>query len=180
VSYNNSENGKWLTKYHKNITVKDNVIVGRTSEAVAVFNTIGANISKNVMVSRSTGRTGSSKAMGFMAALFGKAPKKEMANSTLAINNNRVYGNRNAIEVRGYFTKKKPRKSIQRFGRIEVKKNKAYCKRGKQSAIFVVHEGRNTKFEARSGDEETLKGNKTYKWNNKKVTASWKGRAISV
>lgn len=180
VSYNDSENGKWLTKYHKNITVKDNVILGRTSEAVALFNTVGANICENVMVSRSTGKTGASKAMGFMAALFGKAPKQEMAKSTLAITGNQVYGNRNAIEVRGYFTQKKPRKSLQRFGQVVVMGNKAYCQTSASNAIFVVHEGRNTEYEARSGDKETISNNEIGKWNNNKVTSSWGGSAISL
>lgn len=182
ASYNNSEKGKWLTKYHKNITVTNSVIVGETSEAVALFNTVGAKIDNNTLITRSTGETGGDRSMAFMAALFGKAPAN-MKKSTMSITNNQVYGKRNGIEVRGLFTKKKPRKALQRYGTVIATGNHVETKEYDPTtkidrAIFFVVEGRNTANEVHSVTEDVRHDNEESKWDGSEVSVTWNGQEL--
>lgn len=191
ASYNNSEDGKWLGQYHKNITVKDNVIQGRTAEAVALFNTVGATVTGNTLVSHSTN---AKYAAGFQAALFGTAPTEAgMDASTLDIENNMVYGDEEGIEVRGYFTKEKPRKVLQQFGTVIVRNNESYVKTDGGRPIFVVHEGHvhgdRTTGEA-SAKTEIIENNtpavrnweqiSPANWDGSAVAATWNGAALSL
>jgi hypothetical protein len=154
VNYVASENGKWLNKYHENVVIKGNTLVGTTSEALAYFNVIGGEISNNKITTKATRTTGnSSYTIGVHIANFGKADKK-ILKSTLKITGNTVYGKRNGIHIKAYFNKDET-KCLSQLGKVIISNNKVYCKDGKDSAIVQVKN-------SCSSYKET--NNKTYVW----------------
>lgn len=137
VNWTDSENGKWRNKFHKNVVVKGNHLVGTTSEALAYFNTIGGEISGNTIKTKATRTDGNSAyTVGIHVAMFGKAPAS-MAKSTLKITNNKVYGNRNGIHLKAYFNSSET-KCLSKLGTVKVTGNKVYCKKGAGQAIVQV------------------------------------------
>jgi len=139
VNWTDSENGKWRNKFHKNVVIKGNTLVGTTSEALAYFNTIGGEISKNTIKTKAKRTDGNSAyTVGIHVAIFGKAPSS-MAKSTLKITNNKVYGNRNGIHLKAYFNSSET-KCLSKLGKVRVTGNKIYCKKGASQAIVQVRQ----------------------------------------
>ena len=139
MNWTDSENGKWRNKFHKNVVIKGNTLVGTTSEALAYFNTIGGEISKNTIKTKAKRTDGnSSYTVGIHVAIFGKAPSS-MAKSTLKITNNKVYGNRNGIHLKAYFNSSET-KCLSKLGKVKITGNKIYCKKGTSQAIVQVRQ----------------------------------------
>lgn len=155
VNWTDSGGGKWRGKFHRNIVVKGNTLTGTTSEALAYFNTVGGEISNNTIITNAT-RTdnNSSYTIGIHVAIMGIAPRS-MANSTLTISNNTVYGNRNGIHFKGYFNSNESQ-CLSQLGNVEVTGNTVYCKKGKKNAILQVKQ---------SCRKLTQSNNKLYTWN---------------
>ncbi|MBC5743483.1 hypothetical protein FMM74_007845 [Lachnospiraceae bacterium MD308] len=155
VNWTDSEGGKWRNKFHQNIVVKGNTLTGTTSEALAYFNTVGGEISNNTIITNATRTDGnSSYTIGIHVAIMGIAPRS-MANSTLTVSGNTVYGNRNGIHFKAYFNKNES-KCLSQLGYVNVTDNTVYCKKGTKKAIVQVK---------RSCRKLTLSRNRLYKWN---------------
>lgn len=140
-----SKEPKYKTKFHKNIVLKDNIITGKTSEGVALFNVLGATVEGNTIISNSK-RTGTAYSVGFHIAMFGKAPAG-MSKAVYNVNNNIIKGGRQGFYVYSH--------SSSKFGKIIAKNNKCYAKTGKEKAILL---------DKHSVGKTTLKKNKQYKW----------------
>lgn len=136
---------KYQNKFHKNVVIKNCKITGKTSEAVALFNVIGATVENNTIITKSK-RTGTAYSVGCHIAMFGKAPSS-MSKAVYNVNNNTIKGGRQGFYVYSH--------SASKFGKIVAKNNKCYAKAGKEKAIWLDHN---------SVIKKTLKKNKMYKW----------------
>ncbi len=137
-----TEGGKYLGKYHKNITIVGCKVTGVTSEAVALHNAVGVKVKNNTIVSKGS-RTDTVYTIGLNIALF-----KSNSISTKyknVISGNTVKGGRQAIYMGSYAGNK--------YGTTVIKNNKLYCKKGKDNALAV-----------KDCKKLVKSGNKTYKW----------------
>lgn len=144
ANYASKEN-KFKTKFHKNIVLKNNKIIGNSSEGVALFNVIGATVENNTIVSNSK-RKNTAYSVGLHIAMFGKAPAA-MKKANYKVNNNVVKGGREGFYVYSH--------SSSKFGNVTAKKNKCYASAGKAAAIEVTE---------KSVKKISLSKNKQYKW----------------
>lgn len=140
-----SKEKKYQTKFHKNIVIRNNIITGVSSEAVALFNVMGATVEKNKITTKSK-RINTAYSVGLHIAMFGKAPSS-MKKAVYKVNNNTIKGGRQGFYVYSH--------SSSKFGKIIAKKNKCYAKAGKDKAILL---------DTKSVSKKVLSNNKTYKW----------------
>lgn len=143
ANFTKTENGKYLNKFHKNIVIKNNYIEGKTAEALALFNVVGATIEGNKIITKNK-NTGESYSVGLHIAMFGKAPAA-MASAVFYVKNNVIKGGRQGMLFWSH--------SSSEFGRLVAKKNKCYAKSGKEQAYQINHV-----------KKQQLSGNKKYKW----------------
>lgn len=154
VNWSSSEKGKWRKKFHKNVVISGNHLTGTTSEALAFFNCIGGSITNNTIITNAKRKQNNkSYTIGVHVEIFGKAPKS-MAKSNLYIENNIIKGNRNGIYFKGYFNKKET-KCISKIGKVYVRGNTIYTKKGKKHGIAQTK---------KSVKKLVKSGNKLYKW----------------
>ena len=133
---------KYLNKFHENITIKNCKITGVSSEAVALFNTAGATVTGNTIISNAS-LSRDSYSVGCHFHLFGKnsvAKKRK-----ITVSNNVIKGGRQAL----YFYSH----TSQKYGMVVIKNNKLYCKNGAGNALKTV-----------SVSKLTSSGNKTNGW----------------
>jgi hypothetical protein len=137
-----TENSKYLGKYHKNITITGCKITGITSEAVALHNSVGLKVKNNTIISKGS-RTDTVYTIGLNIALF--KSNKISAKYKNVITGNTIKGGRQALFMKSY--------SGNKYGVTTIKNNKLYCKKGKSEAMAV-------------SDCKKLvnKGNKKYNW----------------
>lgn len=140
-----SKEKKFQTKFHKNVVLKNNTITGVSSEAVALFNVIGATVENNKIVCKSK-RTNTAYSVGLHIAMFGKAPSN-MKKAVYKVNRNTIKGGRQGFYVYSH--------SSSKFGNVIAKKNKCYAKAGKGKAIQVTEN---------AVGKKTLENNKMYIW----------------
>lgn len=138
-----NRNKKFLNKYHQNIVITNNHITGNTAEALALFNTINAKVTGNTIITKSK-RLKDSYSIGCHLAMFGKA-KKVFKKGKITVNNNTIKGGKAGFQIASH-TKTK-------YGKVIVKNNKIYCKKGKKNALKVY-----------SAKKKTVKKNKLKKW----------------
>lgn len=140
-----SKEKKYQTKFHKNIVIKNNKITGYSSEAIALFNVIGAVVENNTIISKSK-RTGTAYSVGLHIAMFGKAPSS-IKSAVYTVKNNTIKGGRQGFYVYSH--------SSSKFGKIVAQKNKCYAKAGKSKALVI---------NKKSVGKSSVSKNKTYKW----------------
>ncbi len=130
--------------YHSNITIENCTITGKSAEALALFNTKSATV-KNCRITTKTPLKRNSYSVG-LAVVYqkGSSPKTSVKNKVV-IENNIVRGGRQGIFVFSHTSKK--------FGKVIVKRNKAYARTGKKNAIRVI-----------SAKKRQISQNKTKKW----------------
>lgn len=143
ANFTKTENGKYLNKFHKNIVIQNNNIEGRSAEALALFNVIGATVTGNKIITKNE-NVGESYSVGLHAAIFGKAPKS-MGSAVFTINSNVIKGGRQGMLFWSH--------SSSKFGRLVAKKNKCYARSGKEQAYQINHV-----------KKQQISGNKKYKW----------------
>ncbi|MBQ9179916.1 MAG: hypothetical protein IJ132_03855, partial [Firmicutes bacterium] len=97
ANYASKEN-KYKKKFHKGITVKNCNITGKTSEALALFNSMDVDVKGNTIKTKSS-RTGAAESIGCHLHIFGKISGIKNADRTAVIKNNKVWGGRQAIQV---------------------------------------------------------------------------------
>ena len=130
--------------YHSNITIENCNITGKSAEALALFNTKSATV-KNCRITTKTPLKRNSYSVGLAVAYQkGSSPKTSLKNKVV-IENNIVKGGRQGILVFSHTSKK--------FGKVIVKKNRAYARSGKRNAIRVI-----------SAKKKQISKNKTKKW----------------
>lgn len=137
-----SKEKKYKSKFHQKIIIKNCKLTGLTSEALALFNAVDLKVSNNTIKTKSK-RKNSPYSVGCHVHMFGKLSVK--GNKNVSITKNKVYGGREAILIYSH--------SSSKYGKATVKKNKAYCKLGKDRAIKVD-----------GVKKKSISGNKTYKW----------------
>ncbi|MBQ9983305.1 MAG: right-handed parallel beta-helix repeat-containing protein [Lachnospiraceae bacterium] len=145
VSANCAKEAPYNKKFHKNIVLQNNTITGMSSEAVILFNVMGATVENNTIISKSE-RTTTAYSVGLHIAMFGTAPT-DMKNAVYTVNNNTIKGGRQGFYVYSH--------SSSKFGKVIAKKNKCYAKAGKEKAIWL---------DKNSVRKSVLSKNKMYKW----------------
>lgn len=117
---------EYINKFHRNIVIQNNVIVGKTGEGVALFNTISATVTGNEIYSFSK-QYSSSYSIGLHFSLFGNISKSAIEDKRIIIKSNLIKGGRQAVQVYSQTTSK--------YGRVYIKYNDLYCKVGASAAI---------------------------------------------
>lgn len=141
---------KWLKKHHKNIKLIGNTITGVTSEAVALHNTAGITVKNNKIYSKGS-RINTTYSIGVNIASFGKT--SAISKKSVTVTGNTIKGGRQAIQVVTYKNTTSGVYGSHKFGKVTIKNNKLYCKKGKGNCILT----KNCKSVKKSG-------NKLYKW----------------
>ena len=145
LSANCAKEAPYNKNFHKNIVLTNNKITGMSSEAVILFNVMGATVEKNTLISNSK-RTTTAYSVGLHIAMFGTAPAA-MKKAVYTVNNNTIKGGRQGFYVYSH--------SSSKFGKVVAKKNKCYAKAGKEKGIWL---------DRNSVQTSVLSKNKTYQW----------------
>lgn len=134
---------KFYKNYHKNITVKNCKLYGASAEGLALFNTVGYNITNNTITSNGTVTTGN-HSDGLHIILFGKdKSSKKYPNSIIG---NTIRGKVHGVNMWSLT------KAL--YGKTTAKNNKIYTKAGKKSDAFLI----------RCCTKSIVSGNKIRKW----------------
>ena len=136
---------KYINKFHKNIKIIGNKVTSKTSEAVALFNVIGATVKKNKLTNKSN-RVNTAYSVGLHITMFAKAPSS-IKKAKYTVTGNTIKGGRQGFFVYSH--------SSSKFGKVIAKNNKCYSKMGASSAL-VIHKDSSVK--------KSTSKNKTYKW----------------
>ena len=141
-----SKEPKFKKYYHENIDIRNNTLIGRKAEALAVFNTITATITGNTIICYSS-RVKEAYSVGLHVALFGKA-KDFASKANIVVTNNIIKGGRSAFHILSH--------TKYRYKKLTIQNNKLYCKKGKKRALSIstVKKVKKSK-------------NKCYNWNGK-------------
>ncbi|MCD8019873.1 MAG: hypothetical protein LUF92_09935 [Clostridiales bacterium] len=129
--YSPSDNAKWRNKFHDNIKVTKNTLIGVSAEGCALYHKLNATVKNNVIRTNST-RTTLSYAVGLNISIQGKVSKKKMQNTKLVVSNNKVYGVRQGIQI----TNTSSASSPSRYAKVTVKKNTCYASQ-KANALAI-------------------------------------------
>ena len=129
--------------YHKNIIIQGNELVGDTSEALMVANTVGLDIEDNTVTSNSK-KIKDAESIGLHVVVEKWNAPAEMASSWTIIRNNTAKGGRQAIMAWP---------NVGKFGNIAVVNNKCFCKAGVDDGVKVG-----------VGDKRKIAGNEVKKW----------------
>lgn len=144
ANYASTEN-KYINKFHKNIKIIGNKVTSKTSEAVALFNVIGATVKNNKLTNKSS-RVNTAYSVGLHITMFAKAPSS-IKKAKYTVTGNTIKGGRQGFFVYSH--------SSSKFGKVIAKNNKCYSKMGASSAL-VIHKDSSVK--------KSTSKNKTYKW----------------
>ena len=126
-NYAARDKGKYLNKFHTNITVKDCKLTGVTSEALAIFNTTSATVTGNKIISNAPSNR-NNHAIGCHIAFFGKAPDK-LKKRNLKITNNEIKGVNYGLMISS--------STASQFDKLTLKNNKLYAGKGEGSALSL-------------------------------------------
>ena len=140
---------KYRNKCHNKITIRNSVITGVKSEALALFNAANVTVQNNKIITKSK-RTGEAYSVGCHMAVFGK--NSVLPKSVNTVSNNTIKGGRQGFLLCSH--------SRSRYGSLTISKNKIYCKKGIDKALEIAGNtggqcSVNTVFEAE---------NERYKW----------------
>ena len=137
------DKGKYLKKFHTNITIKNCKLTGVTSQALAMFNTTSATVTGNKIISNAPADR-NYYAIGCHIAFFGKVPGK-IKKRSLKITKNEIKGVNYGLMISS--------STDSQFDKLTLKNNKLYAKKGAGSALSV-----------RSVKKTDQSGNKTAGW----------------
>lgn len=145
-----SDDEKNINKYHDTVIIKNNTIVGTTSEALALFNTINAEINGNRIITKSK-RVTETVSVGCKLALLGD--NSAFSKGKAVVKNNVIKGGRQG------FVLKSDTASV--YGSLEIKDNKLFCKQDiEKNALKIANNSKKVK----SVNKVDNSGNKFYKW----------------
>lgn len=143
ANFARKDGGKYLDKFHTNITIKNCKLTGVTSQALALFNTTSATVTGNKIVSKAPSKRGN-YAIGCHIAFFGTVPDK-IKNRNLIISKNEIKGVNYGLMVAS--------STSSTFNKLTLRKNKLYAKSSASSALVL-----------RAIDKKSESGNKTEQW----------------
>ena len=142
ANYAASDKGKYLKGFHENITIKNCTLTGETAEALALFNTSSAKVTGNTIITKApTSRD--SYSVGCHFHLFGTSSKA--SSGKITVSKNTIKGGRQALQFYSH--------SSSNYGKVTIKNNKLYCRKGASSAL-----------KASNINKLSQSGNKTYSW----------------
>ncbi len=121
------DRGKYLNKFHTNITIKNCKLTGVTSEALALFNATNATITGNTLISKAPSNR-DNYSTGCRIEFFGTVPKK-IKKRDLVIKNNVIKGVNNGLRI--------ATSTSSVFDNLILKNNKMYTKSGLGSAKMI-------------------------------------------
>ncbi|MCR4842993.1 MAG: hypothetical protein K5840_07010 [Eubacterium sp.] len=140
ANYAATDRGRYLKKFHKNITVKNCTLTGKSAEALALFNVTGATVTGNKITTKApTSRNSYSDGMAI--TYFGSGA----SGGKYTIKNNTIKGGRHSLLMYSH--------ASSTFGSVTIKNNKLYCKSGSSNALKTS-----------SVSSLSSSGNKTYSW----------------
>lgn len=143
ANFAGKDRGKYLDKFHTNITIKNCKLTGVTSQALALFNTTNATVTGNKIISKAPSNRGG-YAIGCQVTLFGKVPGK-IKNRNLTITKNEIKGVNYGLKVSS--------DSSSAFHKLTLKKNKLYAKSSSSAALVL-----------RAIETKSESGNKKEQW----------------
>lgn len=121
-----SREAKYVSKFHKNITISGNTITGVTAEGLALFNTLGATVENNTIVTKNKSKS-SSYAVGVRITAMGKS--SAMSKASFTIKKNIIKGAKNGLAVSS--------KKGGKYKKITITGNKISASSGKGNALSV-------------------------------------------
>ena len=145
------KDGRYKNKYHDNIVVKNCTLTGLTSEALSFFNANNVTVRNNTIITKSK-RTGTAYSIGCHMAIFGTKKVSAYEKGKFIVEKNTIKGGRQGFQMCSH--------TKSRYGKLTIKNNKLYCKKGKGNALKVTTNASGQ----RSAKKVTKKGNKLYKW----------------
>ena len=149
---NDTTNGA-QSVYHYNVKVKNCTITGKLSEALALYNVVGCEVSGNTIKSQNSD-INSFRSDGMCVRIpKGSTAPADMASSTITIKNNKVYGGRSGIIVNSL--------SASDFGKVVITGNTVYYKGDAKNAITVSRWYNNKSYAGCKS--KTISGNTTKK-----------------
>ncbi|WP_035764525.1 right-handed parallel beta-helix repeat-containing protein [Butyrivibrio sp. NC2002] len=138
-----SKNSAYYNKYHKNIKITNCEVVGETSEGIMLFNTKGATVTGNNVISNGK-KSRKYYSIGIHMQFYGKG--KGLTSGKNVIKNNTVKSKSYGIMVASGGT------GNCKFGKTTIKNNIVSTKVAKDSAIFCDN-----------AKKKSIKGNKVRK-----------------
>lgn len=135
-----TENGKWLKKYHSNIKIIGCTVTGMATEALCLHNVMGVTVKNTKAYSK-----GKDDNYNVGCYLAGMGNNKSTSKYKNLFSSNTFKGGRYGLYIATY--------SGNKFGKTTVKNNKLYAKNGASAALKVL-----------GGTKVVSKGNKKYKW----------------
>lgn len=121
------DKGKYLNKFHTNVTIKNCKLTGVSSEALALYNTTNATIKGNTLISNAPSSRGN-YATGCRIEFFGTVPKK-IKKRELIIQKNVIKGACKGLRI--------ATSTSSRYDNLTLKNNKLYSKNSSGSALDV-------------------------------------------
>ena len=121
------DKGKYLNKFHTNVTIKNCKLTGVSSEALALFNKTNATIKGNTLISNAPSSRGN-YATGCRIEFFGTVPKK-IKKRELIIQKNVIKGACKGLRI--------ATSTSSMYDNLTLKNNKLYSKNGSGSALDV-------------------------------------------
>lgn len=127
ANYCNTAGGKYINKFHDNIVIQGNTMIGYSAEGCTLYNTLHAVVKNNRILTYSA-RKNKSYSVGLNITIQGKASKKKLNTSKITVTKNTVYGYRQGIQV--------VTRSSSQYKTAIVKNNKSYAS-SKKNAVVV-------------------------------------------
>lgn len=135
------DKGKYLNKFHTNITIKNCKLTSVSSQALSLFNTTSATITGNKIISNAPSNRGN-YAIGCHIALFGKVPGK-IKNRNLIISKNEIKGAKYGLRIAS--------DTSSAFDKLTLKNNKIYAKSSSSSAMLIGGVNKDSKSRNKTG-----------------------------
>lgn len=127
VNFDGSGSKKYINKFHDKITIIGNTITGYSAEGCVIYNTLNAVVKNNTITTYSTLKK-KSYSVGLNITIQGKAQKNKMKKAKLIVENNRVYGVRQGMQLVSLTSSK--------YKKVTVKNNQCYAPK-KKNAIML-------------------------------------------
>ncbi|MDO4523006.1 MAG: hypothetical protein Q4B57_07675 [Eubacteriales bacterium] len=127
---------KYKNKFHRNITVIGNTMIGMSAEGCVLYNTINPVVKNNTIITYSK-RKKLSYSTALNISIIGKAPKKLIKNATVVVENNECKGVKHGMQIVS-LTKSKYKKATvlkNTFSALDKKRAYTISKAAVNSAV---------------------------------------------
>ena len=142
---------KHINRYHDRILVEKCRITGTRSEALALFNATNVTVRNNTIITKNN-RVKEAYSIGCHLAVFGTAKVSAYAKGKTLIEKNTIKGGRQGFNMCSH--------TRARYGKLVIRNNKLYCKKGEKNALHVAYNAGHK----RSAKKIVRSGNKLFQW----------------